>query len=92
MTKCRVCQNEHAGSCASFFSSQSTRATRRSQPPAEVANVSNKVVDTAPRAKRAAVVDARTGDRHRKTDERREYLRLAQRRSRAARRVSGVAP
>lgn len=67
-----------------------SRATSDSQPPADVANVSNTVVDTALRAN-AAVVDARTRDRHRKTKERREYLKLAQRRSRAARRVSGAA-
>lgn len=88
--KCRACgAEEWRHSCAPVSSPTMSRATRRRQPPKEVAN---KVVDTAPRAKRAAVVDARTRDRHRKTDERREYLRLAQRRSRAARRVSGAAP
>lgn len=49
MTKCRVCWNEHSGSCASFFSSQS-RATKK--PSVE------EVVKTAPRAKRAAPAQA----------------------------------
>jgi hypothetical protein len=48
------------------------------------------VVDSVSHAK-PVVVDDRSGDRHRKTAERREYLRVKQRESRvrrAARRVS----
>ena len=54
-------------------------------------DVNNKVVvDTASGGTRA-VVDARTRDRHRKTLQRREYLRLKQRESRARRRAAGAA-
>lgn len=84
--KCRNnCERgAHFGPCHVFVSPAPSRVT---PPTVAVASAPNVVVDTA-REREGAVVDARSRDRHRKTAKRREYLRLAQRRSRAARRVS----
>lgn len=56
--------------------------------PSTTIDVADKVVDTA-RERDGAVVDERTRDRHRKTAERREYLRVKKMESRARRRAAG---
>lgn len=89
--KCRVCQNEHSGSCASFFS----RPSRVNSQEVDAGKVRE---DTAPRAKRALASAAPVSQlasstyRHRDAEKRREYQRdLMRSRRRAARRDGGAA-
>lgn len=88
MTKCRVCQNEHAGSCASFFSSVS-RATPAKK---DVAKAVAKPVAVNPVKPRAAEPGrsnvAGTSWRERDPEAYRKYMREYMAKRRAAGRVS----
>lgn len=96
MTKCRVCQNEHSGSCASFFASQSSRVTSKVELKAKA--LKRVALKPAHRAKAALAIAepvsqtealATSTYRYRDAEARRIYQRdLMRSRRRAAGRVS----